>query len=73
MVEGVNSCVIYLIHCNNLCKCHNVPLPSTTLKRKKRKAPSEKKSYISIRSNEKSEGKLRKNIPLTIASNRVDS
>jgi hypothetical protein len=21
---GVNSSVIYLIHCKNLCKCHNV-------------------------------------------------
>jgi hypothetical protein len=24
-VEGVNSSVIYLIHCKNLCKCYNVP------------------------------------------------
>jgi hypothetical protein len=23
MVEEVNSCMIYLVHCNNLCKCHN--------------------------------------------------
>jgi hypothetical protein len=23
-VEGVNSCMVYLIHCKNLCKCHNV-------------------------------------------------
>jgi hypothetical protein len=35
MVEGVNSCMIYLIHCMNLCKCHNVPPPSTTIKGKK--------------------------------------
>jgi predicted ATP-dependent endonuclease of OLD family len=34
MVEGVNSSVIYLIYCNNFCKCHNVPLPSTTIKNK---------------------------------------
>jgi hypothetical protein len=32
---GINSCMIYLIHCNNLCKCHNVPLPITTIKKKK--------------------------------------
>jgi hypothetical protein len=31
-VEGVNSSMIYLIHCKNLCKCCNVPLPSTTIK-----------------------------------------
>jgi dissimilatory sulfite reductase (desulfoviridin) alpha/beta subunit len=30
IVEKVNSCVIYLIHCNNLCKHHNVP-PSVTI------------------------------------------
>jgi hypothetical protein len=29
-VEGVNSSMIYLI-CKNFCKCHNVPLPSTTI------------------------------------------
>jgi hypothetical protein len=28
--EGVNSSVIYLIHCKNLCKCYNVPPPITT-------------------------------------------
>jgi hypothetical protein len=31
-VEGVNSNVIYLIHCKNFCKCHSVLLPSTTIK-----------------------------------------
>jgi hypothetical protein len=29
---GVNSCMIYLIHCKNLCKCSSVPLLSTTIK-----------------------------------------
>jgi hypothetical protein len=24
-----------LIHCKNLCKCHNIPTPSTTIKEKK--------------------------------------
>jgi hypothetical protein len=24
---GVNSTMIYLIHCKNFCKCHNVPQP----------------------------------------------
>jgi hypothetical protein len=29
VVDGVNSIMIYLIHCKNLYKCHNVPPPST--------------------------------------------
>jgi hypothetical protein len=33
-VEGVNSSTIYLIHCKNLCKCYNVPTPSTTTTKK---------------------------------------
>jgi hypothetical protein len=28
MVEGVNSSMIYLIYCKNLCKCHNIPHPA---------------------------------------------
>jgi hypothetical protein len=36
MMEGVNSSIIYLIHCKNLCKCHNVPLPHPTIKGKKK-------------------------------------
>jgi hypothetical protein len=32
---GVNSIMIYLIHCKNSCKCHNVPLPSTIKKNEK--------------------------------------
>jgi hypothetical protein len=34
-VQKVNSCMIYLIHCSNLCKCHNVPPHITTIKEKK--------------------------------------
>jgi hypothetical protein len=34
MVEEVNSCTIYLIHCNNLCKCHNVSSNIITIKGK---------------------------------------
>jgi hypothetical protein len=30
---GVNSCMIYLIHCKNQCKYHNVPPPITTIKK----------------------------------------
>jgi hypothetical protein len=30
VVEGVKAS-IYLIHCKNFCKCHNVPPPSTTI------------------------------------------
>jgi hypothetical protein len=29
---GVNSSMIYLIHCKNLCKCHSVPHPAQQLK-----------------------------------------
>jgi hypothetical protein len=32
MIEGVNSCMIYLIYCKNFCKCHSVRTPSTTIK-----------------------------------------
>jgi hypothetical protein len=31
----VNSNMIYLIHCKNFYKCHNVSPPSTTIKGKK--------------------------------------
>jgi hypothetical protein len=31
----VNSSMISLIHCKNLCKYTTVPLPSTTIKKKK--------------------------------------
>jgi hypothetical protein len=34
-VEGVNSNMRCLIHCKNLCKCHNVLPPSPTIKKKK--------------------------------------
>jgi hypothetical protein len=30
-VEGVNASMIYLMHCKNLCKCYDVPPPSTTI------------------------------------------
>jgi hypothetical protein len=33
----VNSSMIYLIHCKNLCKCHNVPPPSATIKGEKKR------------------------------------
>jgi hypothetical protein len=32
-VERVNSNMIYLIHCKNLCKCYMYPPPSTTVKK----------------------------------------
>jgi hypothetical protein len=31
MIQGMNSSMIYLIYCKYFCKCHNVPLPSTTI------------------------------------------
>jgi hypothetical protein len=30
---GVNSSMIYLIHCKNLCKCYNVPPPCAKIKK----------------------------------------
>jgi hypothetical protein len=34
-VEGINSSMIYMIHCKNLCKkCYNVPPPRTIIKKK---------------------------------------
>jgi hypothetical protein len=33
MMEGVNSSMICLIHCRNFYKCHNVPPPSTRIKK----------------------------------------
>jgi hypothetical protein len=33
-VKGVNSSVMYLIHCKNLCKCHNVLPTCATVKEK---------------------------------------
>jgi hypothetical protein len=39
--EGVNSSMIYLIHCKNLCKCHNEPPPSTIKEKRKGKNTEE--------------------------------
>jgi hypothetical protein len=36
---GVNSNVMYLIYCKNFYKCHSVPPPSTTMKKKKESEP----------------------------------
>jgi hypothetical protein len=44
--EGVNSSMIYLIHCKNLCKCHNVPPPSTTIKEKNKYILKKKKNHF---------------------------
>jgi hypothetical protein len=45
-VEGVNSNMIYSIHCKNLCKCHNVPPVSTTIKEKNKDAIDMRSLYI---------------------------
>jgi hypothetical protein len=29
---GVNLSMMCLIHCKNICKCHNLPPPSTRIK-----------------------------------------
>jgi hypothetical protein len=44
MMEGVNSSMIYLIYCKNICKCYNVSPPSITIK--KTKTEQKKKEYI---------------------------
>jgi hypothetical protein len=33
--ESSEFSMIYLIYCKNFCKCHNVPPPSTTIKKGK--------------------------------------
>jgi hypothetical protein len=34
-MEGVNSSIIYLIHCKNICKFYNVSSPSTIIKKRR--------------------------------------
>jgi hypothetical protein len=34
---GGDSSMMYLMHCKNRCKCHNVPSPGTTIKKKRKK------------------------------------
>jgi hypothetical protein len=48
-VEKVNSSIIYLILCKNLCKCYNVLLSNTTviIKKVKESKPEEQKSVSS--------------------------
>jgi hypothetical protein len=36
MMEGINSSIIYLIYYKNICKCHNVPPPRKTKKKKEK-------------------------------------
>jgi hypothetical protein len=56
MMERVNSTMIYLIYYKNFCKCHNVPPPRTTIKKKKKELPQVFQShYIISYSNRKSE------------------
>jgi hypothetical protein len=45
MMEEVNLSMIYLIYCKNFCKCHNVPPPNTTIK-KRLKIQLKKRKYI---------------------------
>jgi hypothetical protein len=42
----VNSSMMYLVHCKNLCKCHNVPSPSTIKGKKFLKVPYSQLSII---------------------------
>jgi hypothetical protein len=46
MVEEVNSWMIYLIHCKNICKCHSAPTCSTTIKERKEKYHENNKIYF---------------------------
>jgi hypothetical protein len=45
MVEGVNSSMIYLIHCKNFYKCHNVHSPSPTIKKERKKENEVHRAY----------------------------
>jgi hypothetical protein len=56
-VEGVNSSIIYLLHCKNFCKCHNVTPPRTTRKKETLKDISVCMTpvFTPIRDNEKNE------------------
>jgi hypothetical protein len=42
----MTSSMIYLIYCKNMCKCHNVPTYSTTIKKEKKKNPQASESTI---------------------------
>jgi hypothetical protein len=46
MLEGVNSSMIYFLYYKDLYKFHSVPLPSTTIKNKKRIVGLRKKNGI---------------------------
>jgi hypothetical protein len=49
MVEEVNSCVIYLIHCKNLYKCHSVAPPIPIIKEEKQIFDSFLKYFFRVR------------------------
>jgi hypothetical protein len=50
----MNSRMIYLIHCKNICKCYNIPPPNTiikkdlNIKRESLKAKNKKKINMQI-------------------------
>jgi hypothetical protein len=51
MVERVNFSMIYLIHCNNFCKCYNVLPPSTIKKKREREVNYSYPMIMKITSN----------------------
>jgi hypothetical protein len=42
MMESVNSSMVYFTYFKNVCKCHNVPPPSTTIKTKQNNSNNKK-------------------------------
>jgi hypothetical protein len=48
MVKKVNSCMMYLILCMNLYKCHNVPPSITTIKIKKREKLLKNRTHYKV-------------------------
>jgi hypothetical protein len=48
VVERVNSSMVYLIHCKNICKCHNVPSLSTIIKKKSKKNKASENMYLDL-------------------------
>jgi hypothetical protein len=49
IIEEVNSFMIYLIHCKNMCICQNIPLPITTIKAKIKKNRNEEEGILNAK------------------------
>jgi hypothetical protein len=68
MVEEVNS-FVYLIHYKNLCECHNVPLPITTIKEEEKKRNAQHPWHLSPYTCKKTQIKIMLRFHLTVNGN----